>query len=142
MRHLYCTPFMSRLRHICARPNLSALENEQTGSMHRRTIKSSQPPVPKARSATERHETDGVLMELSLQTKREQLFESFRALVNEECLRAGQKRLCVHCGAEMQYVDVIFWLHETDLGCSVRLPFCPCKAKSTSPVRTLKRGAA
>ena len=87
----------------------------------------------------------------SLQPEQEKLIASFRALGNDESLGAEQ-RLCVRCGAVMQYVDATFWLYETDLGWSIRLPFCPCEEKSTekptSPERTLsplgaiKRSAA
>ena len=68
-------------------------------------------------------------MEQSHQTEREKLFESFRALVAEENSRSEERR-CARCGAAMQYVDVTFWLDETDLGCSARLPFCPCEETS------------
>jgi hypothetical protein len=80
------------------------------------------------------------LMEQSLQPEQEKLIASLRALVNDESLRAEQ-RLCVRCGAAMQYFDATFWLYETDLGWNVRLPFCPCEQKSTerptSPVQTV-----
>lgn len=77
-------------------------------------------------------------MEQPPQTKRERLFESFRALVTEEHLRSEQ-RCCVRCGAAMQFIDVTFWLHETDMGCSARLPFCLCEETSIKIDRTLEQ---
>ena len=119
---------------VCAEPHLLLPKADRQGVPNRHSM---------GRLSKVRYQGTklGVSMEQSLQTKQEGLFESFRALVAEENLRSEQRR-CVRCGAAMQYVDVTFWLHETDLGCNARLPFCLCEETSPSPVRNPARNAA
>ncbi len=77
------------------------------------------------------------VMGQTVQTEQEKLIASLTALLADEGLRADQQRLCLRCGAVMQHLDATFWLYESDREWRVRLPFCPCEQKSTSPVQTL-----
>ena len=66
-------------------------------------------------------------MGYSLQSKREQIVASLRALVTSQSLRPERQNVCVRCGMPMQYLDATFWLYGTSSAWSVRLPFCTCE---------------
>ena len=124
--------------HVCAEPNLSGRKSGQTTETERTSIRL----PPNVKSASGRYETEGVLMGQSFQVEQEELVASLKALFTDECLRAEKERVCSRCGAVMQHMDVTFWLYESESAWSVRLPVCGCEETSTSPIPTLKRGAA
>ena len=72
----------------------------------------------------------------SLSSDRKQIVASLTELFTSKSLSSERRDVCLRCGTAMQYLDATFWLYETDSAWCVRLPFCTCEDKSTSPVRT------
>jgi|SRR5947209_19444942 len=75
-------------------------------------------------------------MEQPLQTDRDKLIDSLKALFTKEHLLARTRHRCGRCGTLMQTRDATFWLYGTDLQWTVPLPVCICRQISTPPIVT------